>query len=201
MTGQTKPLSDPECAQCGVLFRSGDRFCAQCGHAAGSPTPARARKPGKRGRLAIAMVLMVACTAAVLQFANRSGNATQPNTLRMSTVRNTITGTIILEHPDITATTDGCRIPRPDQDLVIGSPVSVVDSAGTAIAIGGVVHTRLESAGVCHMLFGIAGVPAAAEYRLLIDGTAMSPILRSTLEMGGWRIDVRLSDLLAAASD
>jgi hypothetical protein len=197
-----RPPSDI-CANCGAPFPAGDRFCAECGSADRRPAmprrydsnlelPPDRWRPGLKSMLALAILLIVGGLATVLIIVDPEP---APDVDSQGTELHTITGTITLRHPDITAGAMGCQIPPPNQALTPGAPITVIDHAGATIATGQVLVSELVGEGVCNLNYVVVGVPDAEAYRLVISGTETPEVSRALLDLAGWRIDIRLSDL------
>jgi hypothetical protein len=201
--GHAESTPSDVCANCGAPFPGDDRFCAECGstdrravmprrYDSGSDLPPDPWRPGLKSVLALAILLIAGGLATVLIIVDPDP---APDIDSQGAEFHTITGTITLAHPDITAGTMGCQIPPPNQSLVPGSPITVIDHAGATIATGQVLVSELVEEGVCNLVYVVVGVPDADGYRLVINGTETPEVSRALLGRAGWRIDIRLSDL------
>lgn len=198
-----EPPPPDVCANCGAPFPAGDRFCAECGssdrclamdrrYGYDLDVPHDRWRPGLKSKLALAILLILGCLATVVILIDPDP---APDTKNQGTELHTITGTITLTHPAITAGAVGCQIPPPNQSLVPGAPVTVINHAGTSIATGQILISELVEEGVCNLVYLIVGVPDADAYRLVINGTETPEVSHALLDRVGWRIDIRLSDL------
>jgi hypothetical protein len=196
--------TNPVCGQCGSSLLPDDRFCPACGAAVMPAAPVRVVRQaalpeypspriGTKGKIALAILAVVGVLSVIIYTAGQ--NRPDPGAI---TEVHDLAGTIVVEHPLILVGPDGCVFPPPNQALVPGSLIHVLDEDGESIATGKIADSALVDHGVCHLHFTIPQVPAAREYRLVVNGVRLPGINRSNFERFGWNLEIRLNDFQEA---
>ena len=176
------PQPNERCRRCAAEVLAADRFCPACGAAVPwaemvrvelTEEPPGPRRIGMRGKLALASLAVVGVLAVVPWLTPTgvcggvtSGGCGPPWSQERSGERHDLSGTISVDGPGITGGPEGCRLPPPNDTLVLDATVAVVDDAGTTLALGAVLGSALLDDGTCNLSYLVPGVPPAEEYHL-----------------------------------
>jgi hypothetical protein len=200
------PTSHQVCPQCGAGLAASDRFCAVCGTAVAPAlvAPVRLVRPplydeppasrfGSKSKIALAMVAVIGLLAVIFVLAGqRRDRSNLPS--GGTADHHDLAGTIIVEHSVIVVGPDGCIFPAPNEALVPGAPISVLNEDDVAIASGAILHSALVDDGVCHLVFAVPDIPEARAYQLVINGITLPAISHRDFELVGWNVQVRIND-------